>query len=413
MDKLPVDVLLSVFDELELAAKASLALCNKVYFDLLKSQEVFSELRLEPSQLRLFLQALERDLPIERLFCPTCLTFHNAAVAPEITSTSLETELDTRPHTPEAFKRATEGRYESWWPCFREDFRNEISEFYGNKLNFCQARLALKLHSRKHDHTQEYLKSLDRLKVQINTGNIFYRREMRIVQEEGQPPQLFMRLQQWWIIDKHELKKHKLLNDESRQKPHVCYHRTDFYVDFGGKRATLAVQAWRIIQALEAAFDEDAKASRGRSGSKTFSRNTMAQDAGFYAIIHPNYVNHNDPVATISPDHVHSYLDHCFKCHTDFRLDAIRLETNPHSLLSFSRNKKNFAVVLTKWMNLGTLANQQSMEWQGHGYADPKETLVWTSKPLRNGEVMRGFEGQAEYRPKWSDELEIAWRNAR
>ena len=88
------------------------------------------------------------------------------------------------------------------WLCVREDFRNGVIPYFGQYLFFFQARIALKLHQRKHPDTERYLSSLNMLELRSDHRREFRSRAIRSILLPGnERSQLFLRVQHWRLVE--------------------------------------------------------------------------------------------------------------------------------------------------------------------------------------------------------------------
>ena len=93
------------------------------------------------------------------------------------------------------------------WLCVREDFRNGVIPYFGQYLFFFQARIALKLHQRKHPDTERYLSSLNMLELRSDHRREFRSRAIRSILLPGdERSQLFLRVQHWRLVEAKELR---------------------------------------------------------------------------------------------------------------------------------------------------------------------------------------------------------------
>lgn len=311
---------------------------------------VLNELQKHRDSRRKFLLLLEKDCPTDQFFCPGCDLFHN--ISRQLVGDKA--------------------------PCRRADFRNEVNEFYGAHFNFYQARFALRLYRRKDSRAHRYLKDLERIEPRTQQIREFWSRNLRIVTiHPDQPPQMFLRLQHWHLISPRDVKK-KMPEEFHSRDVQICHHQ------------------------------------RNPQLSESWSRLAPFQ-LGFLMI--KKQISRWSDVTDLRPDyHEHTQLYHCRTCATDYRMDILYIPKTPLTPLHlFSRGiLPRWAVVVTKWMDLGTLDTQDG-EWQAHAYAERGKELRYTVNRLTPGSAVHIFEkkgvigddlGELDYKPCWSEDFE-------
>lgn len=390
--RLPEELLLLITNHLDLASKGCFALTSKFFYNLLDGKALLKWIRIDVKARREFLRLLERDLPLPLIFCPTCITLHKLPQSP-IQGTS-----NPKRH----------------WKCVTDDIRNEVDLFLGKDFHYIQARMALRLFQQQDPNAKTYLANLEAFELRRSMFQEFRRRELRIVQLPGEfRPQLFMRMQHWLLLSKKELATIKL-DHFNNSTVLICYHRINPGTNYLASTTPIFWQGVKDARTMQRGLDAepvpaetDKSALRHRLSSMI--RGKQSEQPTDRAV--------NDiPSACRDVKHEHSELSHCLSCNTDYRLDVVCLQQSSHSQHSSSllQRPKSWGIAVTKWMKLGTLECQDSLDWQGHAYFKRYRSVVRTvsSERLAPGGILLAFEDSEEYEPVWSSELEQGYRNA-
>lgn len=181
-----------------------LSLCSKTLHSYLSGPILLKLVRELPRAHHKFLQLLERDLPINYLYCSADEKFHYAEI-----STG-----DDPSHSLVTFPSFSER-----WTCVAKDEKEGISLSLGIGLCFYQARMLLKLFAWKHPLAESYLESFNSCQVTRFKPCAFLRRELKVRSGSGNsPPSLFVTIQHWSLL------RHRNFLKNPYPKPRVCDH---------------------------------------------------------------------------------------------------------------------------------------------------------------------------------------------
>lgn len=245
------------------------------------------------------------------------------------------------------------------WSCVLEDEENEVSKFLGRGLYFFQARMALRLFECKHPLAQRYLESLNSIEVSSKKPLEFVLRELRVGVPPGQDRlSLFLRMQHWFFKDSSKD------SPSPASKVNICHHNP-------------------------------------------------ARDQAENLSVHPKFV------------HARSnwyFWSYCRYCGVEICVHIFSIDNRPRLtfssyLLPFSLSSqvsRRMPVVLTKWMNLGSVEAQTSCEWRKYT-SNKSMTLLNETKgafeffegeDCARQEKGDGKAGENVYKPIWTKELE-------